>query len=99
MGADPGMSNVFAAYARKHLFDRIDEIGVRDGGNLEIEGHPFAADFSTWTTIEECLNPPVVYERDKGWYTTETFSDPEVFDFPEGIGPVECVNVEHGRRC
>jgi saccharopine dehydrogenase (NAD+, L-lysine forming) len=95
MGADPGMSNVFAAYARKHLFDRIDEIGVRDGGNLEIEGHPFAADFSTWTTIEECLNPPVVYERDKGWYTTETFSDPEVFEFPEGIGPVECVNVEH----
>ncbi|HET9724175.1 MAG TPA: saccharopine dehydrogenase C-terminal domain-containing protein [Actinomycetota bacterium] len=95
MGADPGMSNVFAAYASKHLFDRIDEIGVRDGGNIEIEGYPFAADFSTWTTIEECLNPPVVYERDRGWFTTETFSDPEVFEFPEGIGPVECVNVEH----
>src|SRR5262249_48958702 len=29
------------------------------------------------------------------WFTTEPFSEPEVFDFPEGIGPVECVNVEH----
>ena len=28
-------------------------------------------------------------------YTTEPFSEPEIFDFPEGIGPVECVNVEH----
>ena len=37
----------------------------------------------------------MVWERDRGWYTTEPFSEPEVFDFPEGIGPVECVNVEH----
>ena len=48
-----------------------------------------------WTTIEECLNPPVIWEKDRGWFTTEPFSEPEVFDFPEGIGPVECVNVEH----
>lgn len=48
-----------------------------------------------WTTIEECLNPPVVWEKDRGWFTTAPFSEPEVFDFPEGIGPVECVNVEH----
>ena len=25
----------------------------------------------------------------------QPFSEPEIFDFPEGIGPVECVNVEH----
>jgi saccharopine dehydrogenase-like NADP-dependent oxidoreductase len=37
----------------------------------------------------------VVWERDRGWFTTPPFSEPEVFDFPEGIGPVECVNVEH----
>ena len=48
-----------------------------------------------WTTIEECLNPPVIWEDDRGWFTTAPFSEPEVFDFPEGIGPVECVNVEH----
>ncbi len=32
---------------------------------------------------------------DRGWYTTQPFSELEIFDFPEGIGPVECVNVEH----
>jgi len=59
------------------------------------DGQPiFAPSFSIWTTIEECLNPPVIWERDRGWFTTEPFSEPEVFDFP-GIGPVECVNVEH----
>jgi len=37
----------------------------------------------------------VIFEKDRGWFTTEPFSEPEVFDFPDGIGPVECVNVEH----
>jgi saccharopine dehydrogenase-like NADP-dependent oxidoreductase len=95
MGVEPGLSDVFAAYAARHLFDRVDQVGVRDGANLEVRGHRFAPNFSIWTTIEECLNPPVVWERDRGWFTTPTFSEPEVFDFPGGIGPVECVNVEH----
>lgn len=95
MGVEPGLSDVFARFADDHLFSTIDEIGVRDGGNLQIEGYAFAPTFSIWTTIEECLNPPIVYERDRGWFTTEPFSEPEVFDFPEGIGPIECVNVEH----
>ncbi len=95
MGVEPGLSDVFAAYAAEHLFDEIEEVGVRDGANLEVEGYAFAPSFSIWTTIEECLNPPVVYERDRGWFTTPTFSEPEVFTFPDGIGPVECVNVEH----
>ncbi len=95
MGVEPGLSDVFAKYAQKHLFDEIDEIGVRDGANLEIKGYEFAPTFSIWTTIEECLNPPVIWDEDRGWCTTEPFSEPEVFEFPEGIGPVECVNVEH----
>ncbi len=95
IGVEPGMSDVFAKYAADHLFSRIDEIGVRDGGNLIIEGCSFAPTFSIWTTIEECLNPPIIYERDRGWFTTEPFSEPEIFNFPEGIGPLECVNVEH----
>src|ERR687894_706392 len=95
MGVEPGLSDVFARYAADHLFAEIDELGVRDGSDLTVRGHAFAPSFNIWTTIEECLNPPVVWERDRGWYTTEPFSEPEVFDFPEGIGPVECVNVEH----
>jgi saccharopine dehydrogenase (NAD+, L-lysine-forming) len=95
MGVEPGLADVLTAYAAKHLFDEIDEVGVRDGANLEVEGYRFAPNFSIWTTIEECLNPPVVYERERGWFTTEPFSEPEMFDFPGGIGPIECVNVEH----
>ena len=95
MGVEPGLSDVFARYAADILFDDIDEVGVRDGANLAVAGYDFAPTFSIWTTIEECLNPPVIWEADRGWFTTEPFSGAEVFDFPEGIGPVECVNVEH----
>jgi len=95
IGVEPGLSDVFARYAADHLFDDIEEIGVRDGANIVVEGHDFAPSFSIWTTIEECLNPPVVWEAERGWFTTAPFSEPETFDFPEGIGAVECVNVEH----
>ena len=93
-GVEPGMADVFARYAQDHLFDEIEEVGIRDGANITIEGYDFAPNFSIWTTIEECLNPPVIFEEGKGWFTTAPFSEPEVFDFPE-IGPVEVVNVEH----
>jgi len=99
MGVEPGLSDVFARYAADHLFSEIDELGTRDGANLVVRDEAgneiFAPSFSIWTTIEECLNPPVIWEKDRGWYTTAPFSEPEIFVFPEGIGPVECVNVEH----
>jgi saccharopine dehydrogenase-like NADP-dependent oxidoreductase len=95
IGVEPGMVDVFARYAADHLFSEIDELGVRDASDLVVHGYEFAPSFSIWTVIEECLNPPVIWEKDKGWYTTEPFSGAEVFDFPDGIGPVECVNVEH----
>jgi saccharopine dehydrogenase-like NADP-dependent oxidoreductase len=95
IGVEPGLSDVFARYAADHLFSEIDEIGVRDGANLVVEGYDFAPSFSIWTTIEECLNPPLIWEAGRDWYTTEPFSEPETFEFPDGIGSVECVNVEH----
>ncbi|MET4077193.1 saccharopine dehydrogenase C-terminal domain-containing protein [Janibacter sp. UYMM211] len=109
MGVEPGLSDVFARYAADELFSSIDELGTRDGANLVVrdeEGHEvFAPGFSMWTIIEECLNPPVVWERERaqaaggdveaGFFTLPPFAEPEVFDFPEGIGPVECVHVEH----
>ncbi|MER7071203.1 saccharopine dehydrogenase C-terminal domain-containing protein [Terrabacter sp. NPDC000476] len=99
IGVEPGLSDVFARYAADHLFSEIDELGTRDGANLVVHDEDgnevFAPSFSMWTTIEECLNPPVVWEKDRGWFTTPPFSEPEVFEFPDGIGPVECVNVEH----
>jgi saccharopine dehydrogenase (NAD+, L-lysine forming) len=95
IGVEPGLSDVFAAYAAQELFSDVREVGVRDGADLVVEGYDFAPTFSIWTTIEECLNPPLIWERERGFYTTVPFSEPEVFTFPEGIGKVECVNVEH----
>lgn len=109
IGVEPGLSDVLARYASDHLFSRIEELGTRDGANLAVldeDGNEtFAPSFSMWTIIEECLNPPVVWERSRadagggaveaGFFTLPAFSEPEVFDFPEGIGPVECVHVEH----
>ena len=99
MGVEPGLSNIFAKYAADELFGEIDEVSIKDGSNLVVTNQDgeeiFAPSFSIWTVIEECLNPPIIYEKGKGWYTTEPFSEPEIFEFPEGIGAVECVNVEH----
>jgi saccharopine dehydrogenase (NAD+, L-lysine-forming) len=95
IGVEPGLSDVFARYAAEELFSSVEEVGVRDGADLVVEGYDFAPTFSIWTTIEECLNPPLIWERERGFYTTAPFSEPEVFEFPEGIGAVECVNVEH----
>src|SRR3954454_10745255 len=95
IGVEPGLADVFARYAADHLFDEIDEVAVRDGADLVVEGYDFAPTFSIWTTIEECLNPPLVWERGRGFSMTEPFSEPELFEFPEGIGETECVNVEH----
>lgn len=94
MGIEPGLSDVFARYAADELFSEIDSIAVMDGSNLTVEGYEFAPSFSIWTTIEECLNPPLIW-KDGAWHTAEAFSGLEVFNFPEGIGDVECVDVEH----
>lgn len=54
LGVEPGMADIFARYAQDYLFDEIDEVGIRDGANIEVRGYEFAPNFSIWTTIEEC---------------------------------------------
>jgi saccharopine dehydrogenase (NAD+, L-lysine-forming) len=94
IGIEPGMSDIFARYAQDFLFSEIDAITILDGSNLTVDGFAFAPSFSIWTTIEECLNAPLIWEDGK-WHTAEPFSGAVTFDFPDGIGPVECVDVEH----
>jgi saccharopine dehydrogenase (NAD+, L-lysine-forming) len=95
-GVEPGMADLLARYGADHFFDQVDEIGIRDGSNLEIPGFSgISFGFSIWTTIEECTNPAIVWEADKGWRTVEPFSEPEPFWLPEGIGMVEVAHVEH----
>ena len=94
IGIEPGMSDIFARYAQDYLFSEIDSVTILDGSNLTVDGYDFAPSFSIWTTIEECLNAPLLWDNGK-WHTSEPFSGGVVFDFPEGIGPVACVDVEH----
>ena len=95
-GVEPGMADYFARYAADHFFDEIEEIGIRDGSNLEIPGAKgISFGFSIWTTIEECTQPAIIWEEDKGWYTVEPFAELEMFFLPEGIGEVEIAHVEH----
>lgn len=94
-GMDPGAVNILARYADKHLFDEIDEISIKDGGNLSAEGYDLVFGFSIWTTIDECLNPPFKWDKERGIHVVEPFSEPELFTFPDGIGQQELVNVEH----
>jgi len=93
IGIEPGLSDIFARYAQDYLFSEIDAVTILDGSSLTVDGYEFAPSFSIWTTIEECLNPPLIWN--KGWHTAKPFTGGVTFDFPEGIGPVECVDVEH----
>jgi saccharopine dehydrogenase (NAD+, L-lysine forming) len=94
-GVEPGMADYFARYAADHFFDEVEEIGIRDGSNLEIPGFKgIAFGFSIWTTIEECTNPAIVWENGE-FRTIEPFAELESFWLPEGIGTVEVGHVEH----
>ena len=93
IGVEPGMSDIFARYAQDYLFSEIDAVTILDGSSLTVDGYEFAPSFSIWTTIEECLNPPLIWNE--GWHTAKPFTGGVTFDFPEGIGLVDCVDVEH----
>lgn len=94
-GMDPGVSDIFAKYASVALFDEIDEIGIRDGAALEMVGIEFAPSFSILDAIEECTNPPIVWEKNRGWFEVPLFGSIDIFNFPEGIGTQEVVDIEH----
>ena len=94
MGADPGTTNVYAAYAAKHLLDTVTEIRVRDGDNSVCPGHDgFVAAFSPWVFIDECLCKAVSW-RDGRYHLEEPLTGREPFDFPE-LGVLDCYYVDH----
>ncbi|MGH7514727.1 MAG: saccharopine dehydrogenase family protein [Gemmatimonadales bacterium] len=94
MGADPGTTNVYAAYAAKHLLDEVTELHVRDGDNSVCQGHNgFVATFSPWVFIDECLCKAVSY-RDGRYHLEAPLTGFEPFDFPE-LGVLNCYYVDH----
>ncbi len=94
MGADPGTTNVYAAYAAKHLLDIVTEFRVRDGDNSICQGHQgFLAAFSPWVFIDECLCKAMSY-RDGRYHLEDPLTGCEQFDFPE-LGVLDCYYVDH----
>lgn len=94
MGADPGTSNVYAAYAAKHLLDTVTELRIRDGDNSVCEGHDgFLPVFSPWVFIDECTCGAVAW-RDGAYRLEEALSGREAFTFPE-LGTLHTYYVDH----
>jgi saccharopine dehydrogenase-like NADP-dependent oxidoreductase len=94
MGADPGTTNVYAAYAARHLLDVVTELHVRDGDNSVCLGHSgFVAAFSPWVFVDECLCLAVSY-REGRYHLEPPLSGFEPFDFPE-LGVLNCYFVDH----
>ncbi len=94
MGADPGTTNVYAAYAAKHLLDVVTELRVRDGDNSVCQGHDgFVAAFSPWVFIDECLCKAVSW-RDGRFHLEDPLTGFEPFEVPE-LGVLDCYYVDH----
>ncbi len=92
-GFDPGVTNVYCAYAQKHLFDEIHELDIIDC-NAGDHGQPFATNFNPEINIREITQRGRYWERGE-WVETDPLSWRMSYDFPEGIGPKDCYLMYH----
>lgn len=92
-GFDPGVTNVYTAYAAKHYFDTIEYLDIIDA-NAGNHGQPFATNFNPEINIREVTAKGRFYE-DGQWVETDPLSVKQSFDFPEGIGPMNIYLMYH----
>ncbi|MFH1378358.1 MAG: saccharopine dehydrogenase family protein [Planctomycetota bacterium] len=92
-GFDPGVTNVFTAYAKKHLFDEIHELDIIDC-NAGNHGQPFATNFNPEINIREVTAPSRHWNNGK-WVEGPALKDARTFDFPDGIGPMKIYLMYH----
>jgi len=83
-GFDPGVTNVFTSYAKKHHVDIIDELDIVDC-NAGDHGQPFATNFNPEINIREITQKGRYYDNNQ-WIESEPMTISKIFDFPDGIG-------------
>ena len=91
-GFDPGVTNVFCAYAQKHLFDTIETIDIMDA-NAGDHGYKFATNFNPEINIREITQRGRYWEKGE-WKETDPLSVKWVYDYP-GIGPKDSYLLYH----
>jgi len=92
-GFDPGVTNVFTAWAKKHHFDQIHELDIIDC-NAGDHGQPFATNFNPEINIREVTQKGRYYDNQQ-WIEVEPMSISKTYDFPEGIGPKKIYLLYH----
>ncbi|MEA3418817.1 MAG: saccharopine dehydrogenase family protein [Campylobacterota bacterium] len=91
-GFDPGVTNVFCAYAQKHYFDEIHTIDILDC-NAGDHGYPFATNFNPEINLREVSAKGRYWESGE-WIETKPMEIMQVWDYPE-IGPKESYLLYH----
>ncbi len=91
-GFDPGVTNVFCAYAMKHYFDEIHYIDILDC-NAGDHGYPFATNFNPEINLREVSAKGRYWEKGK-WIETKPLEIKQVWDYPE-IGPKDSYLMYH----
>ena len=91
-GFDPGVTNVYCAYAQQNLFDEIHTVDILDcnGGD---HGHAFATNFNPEINIREITQKGKYWEKGQ-WVEIEPMSQSMMFDFP-GVGPRKAYLLYH----
>ncbi|MBK5274956.1 MAG: saccharopine dehydrogenase family protein [Desulfuromonadales bacterium] len=92
-GFDPGVTNVYTALAAKKYLDVIEELDIIDA-NAGSHGQPFATNFNPEINIREVTAICRHWENGR-FVESPALSTKRVFDFPEGIGPMNCYRLYH----
>jgi len=91
-GFDPGVPNIFCAYAQKHYFDEIHSVDIMDC-NAGSHGKAFATNFNPEINIREITQRGKYWEKGQ-WKEIDPLTVHKTFDFPE-IGPKEMYLMYH----